>query len=581
MKPLNEIISDAQKSSSWLAYRKAAGQLRELLKSGNAKLQTSIKTAFIGSFTIDPLIDFAVVEAAARSIELQPYVAPYGQYNQELLNPQSNLYRASPQITFLIIEAESGDIEEQVSRLEGLVDAFLKNSTGILVINTFPACPSWPLQVLPDQRRILIEKINANTIERYQNNPRIQILDLDALVTYAGCQNAFSPQMMSMARIPFSEAFLGFLARGIISHITATMGFTRKCLVLDCDGTLWGGIVGEDGIDGIQIGRDWPGREYLEFQKTILELYEQGVILAINSKNNPADVMQVLNEHPQMLLREKHFASIVVNWDPKPHNMQTIANQINIGLDTMVFIDDNPAERQIMRQSLPQVETLEMPADPSLFARTLREMGFFARAYLTEEDKNRGKIYAEQRQRDQFEQSCATLEDFLKSLEMVVSIHLAEKNDIKRIAQLTQRTNQFNLTTRRYTEADIAAMAQNSTWRIYVLVLKDKFGDNGTVGLALVESQSNQWRVDTFLMSCRVIGRQVEDALVDRICRDASDAGCINISAEYVSTAKNNLVADFWDKMGFEKQNADQKQVKYSKLLKNYQPQHFQYLKIL
>jgi FkbH-like protein len=581
MKPLNEIICDAQKLSSWLAYRKAAGQIRELLKSGAAKLQTNIKTAFLSSFTIDPLVDFAVVEAAARSIELQPYIAPYGQFNQELLNPQSELYRASPQITFLLIEAESDAIDEQMSRLQGLVDAFLKNSTSILVINTFPACPSWPLQVLPDRRRILIEKLNARIIECYQNNPRIQILDLDALVAYAGCQNALSPQMMSMARIPFSEAFLGLLARRIISHIIATLGLTRKCLVLDCDNTLWGGIIGEDGLDGIQIGRDSPGREYLEFQKTILELYEQGVILAINSKNNLADVMQVLNEHPQMLLREKHFASIIINWDPKPQNMQKIAEQINIGLDTIAFIDDNPAERQMMRQLLPQVETLEMPADPSLFARTLRETSLFTRAYLTEEDKNRGQIYAAQRKRDQFQQSCVTLEDFLESLEMIVSIHPAGKDDIKRVAQLTQRTNQFNLTTRRYTEADIDAMTQNQNWRIYVLGLKDKFGDNGTVGLALVEIQPKQWRIDTFLMSCRVIGRQVEDALVDRICRDVSQAGCISISAEYIPTAKNNLVAGFWDKMGFGKENAGTQQLRYSRQLKNYQSPQFLYLKIV
>jgi len=581
MKQLHEIICDVRKLSSWLAYRKAAGQIRELLKSGAAKLQTSVKAAFLSSFTIDPLVDFAVVEAAAHSIELQPYIAPYGQFNQELLNPESELYRASPQITFLLIEAESGAIDEQASRLGGLVDAFLKNSTGILVINTFPACPSWPLNVLPDQRRILIEELNTGIIERYQSNPRIQILDLDALVSYAGCQNAMSPQMMSMARIPFSETFLAMLARRVISHIIATLGLARKCLVLDCDNTLWGGIIGEDGLDGIQIGRDSPGREYLEFQKTILELYEQGVILAINSKNNHDDVMQVLNEHPQMLLREKHFASIVVNWDLKPQNMQKIAEQINIGLDTVVFIDDNPAERQMMRQSLPQVETLEMPADPSLFARTLRETGCFARAYLTEEDKNRGQIYAAQRQRDQFQQSCATLEDFLKSLEMVVSIHPAGKDDIKRVAQLTQRTNQFNLTTRRYTEADITAMAQNKDWRIYVLGLKDKFGDNGTVGLALVEIQPKKWRLDTFLVSCRVIGRQVEDALVDRICRDAAKAGCMTISAEYIPTAKNNLVAGFWDKMGFEKGTADAKQVRYSRQLKNYQSPQFLYLKII
>ncbi len=574
----------------WLVIRRAAKAIQDALRQKMGTFKHQADVAFVSSYTADPLADYVQVFSAQNDLAVNQYIAPYGQFNQELLNPQSELYRASPQITFLLIEIESllanDTIDEQtqssaMSRLGGLVDAFLKNSTGILVINTFPACPSWPLNVLPDQRRILIEKLNARIIEHYQGHPRIQILDLDALVAYFGCQNALSPQMMSMARIPFSEAFLAMLARRIISHIVATKGLARKCLVLDCDNTLWGGIIGEDGLDGIQIGHDSPGREYLEFQKTILELYEQGVILAINSKNNHDDVMQVLNEHPQMLLREKHFASIMINWDSKPQNMQKIAEQINIGMDSIVFIDDNPAERELMRQSLPQVETLEMLADPSLFARTLRETGLFTRAYLTEEDKNRGQIYAAQRKREQFQQSCATLEDFLKSLEMVVSIHPANKDDIKRVAQLTQRTNQFNLTTRRYTDADIAAMAKNQNWRIYVLGLKDKFGDNGTVGLALVEIQPKQWRVDTFLMSCRVIGRQVEDALVDRICQDAAKTGCESISAEYIPTAKNNLVAGFWDKMGFEKRNSDTKQVRYSRQLKNYQSPQFLYLKIV
>jgi FkbH-like protein len=386
--------------------------------------------------------------------------------------------------------------------------------------------------------------------------------------------------MMSMARIPFSEVFLDLLASRIVSHIVATQGLSRKCLVLDSDNTLWGGIIGEDGIDGIHIGPDCPGREYLDFQKAILELYEQGVILAINSKNNLDDVMQVLNVHPHMLLREKHFASIQVNWEPKPQNMERIARQINIGLDSLVFIDDNPAERQLMRQFMPQVETLEMPDNPAFYARALRETSFFARAYLTEEDKNRGQVYAAQRQRESLQQSCVTLEDFLKSLEMVVSIRSAGRKDIKRVAQLTQRTNQFNLTTRRYTEADITAMTQNPDWRIYVLGLKDKFGDNGTVGLAITEVKAGCWHLDTFLMSCRVIGRQAEDALVDRICHDAAEAGCVSISAEYIPTAKNNLAADFWDKMGFIRENTDVQRVRYSRRLTDYQSPKFTYLQI-
>ena len=574
----------------WLVIRRHAKTIQDALQQKTLALERRADIAFVSSYTVDPLADYVQVFSAQNGLAVNGYIAPYGQFNQELLNAQSGLYRFSPQIVFLLIEAESllannNAVDEHaraslLSQLQGLVDAFLSHSKGILVLHTFPAGLLWPLHVLPEGRRISFEKVNAEIVERYRGQPRIQILDLDGLAAYCGYRNAMSDQMMSMARIPFSETFLNLLARRIVSHIAATQGLSRKCLVLDCDGTLWGGIIGEDGLDGIHIGPDWPGREYLEFQKAILELYEQGIILTINSKNNLDDVMQVLNVHPQMLLREKHFASIQANWDPKPQNMDRIARQINIGLDSMVFVDDNPAERQLMRQALPEVEVLELPDNPALYARTLHETSFFARASLTEEDKNRGQIYAAQRQRDRFQQSCATLEEFLKSLEMVVSIRPAGRDDIKRVAQLTQRTNQFNLTTRRYTEADIAAMTQNPDWRIYTLGLKDKFGDNGMVGLALVETRAQFWRVDTFLMSCRVIGRQAEDALVDRICRDAAEAGCESISAEYIPTAKNNLVAGFWDKMGFGRQNSDVQRVQYSRRLTDYRSPRFEYLRI-
>jgi FkbH-like protein len=231
-----------------------------------------------------------------------------------------------------------------------------------------------------------------------------------------------------------------------------------------------------------------------------------------------------------------------------------------------------------MRQMLPQVEVMDLPENPAFFEKTLRETSFFAKASLTEEDKKRGQSYAAQRKRMELQKSCVSLDDFLKSLDMICSIRLAEEKDVKRAAQLTQRTNQFNLTTRRYSEADIAAMLGSQNWRIYILGLKDKFGDNGTVGLALVEIQPKRWRVDTFLMSCRVIGRQVEDALVDQICRDAVETGCESISAEYIPTAKNNLATDFWDKSGFKKLAFDNNVASYELLLKKYKPKNLKYL---
>ncbi|MBL7215656.1 MAG: HAD family hydrolase [Phycisphaerae bacterium] len=579
---LDKIISDAQQASTWLAYRKAVRQINELSASDKTTLKSGMKVAFVSSFTIDPLVDFTTVEAAASSIGLGTYIAPFGQVSQETLNPQSGLYVFIPDVTVLIAEADklAEKAIDAADEIIALAQSFRQNTSGLLVVTTFMAPPDWPLHLLPSERQLELDKANQRLRETFKDDPRVQICDLAMLASYYGYTHALSPEMMAMARMPFAESFLVLLAKKLVSHFKVHAGLIRKCIVLDCDNTLWGGIIGEDGMDGIALGPDCPGREFVDFQKAILELYEQGVILAINSKNNEADILQVLREHPHMVLKEEHFAAICVNWNPKPDNMKTIAGQVNIGLDTLVFVDDNPAERQIMNQMLPEIDVLELPANPALYAKTLRETNFFAKASLTEEDKGRGQMYAAQRQRSRLQQSTATLEDYLKSLEMTCSIRPAEEKDIKRAAQLTQRTNQFNLTTRRYTEPDIRHMVESPDWEVYVLGLKDKFGDNGTVGLAMVEKQKDVWQIDTFLMSCRVIGRQAEDAFVDRICRDAVTAGATGLKAEYTKTQKNALAADFWDKMNFKKQASDEKRTDYKFSLIDYGPKKFEYLNI-
>ncbi|MHC4553113.1 MAG: HAD-IIIC family phosphatase [Planctomycetota bacterium] len=564
-------------------------------------LSEKVKIAILSSFTIEPLVDFLTVEAAGNGINLQPYIAPYGQVGQEILNSASDLYQFAPEMTVLMVEPQS--LAENpiaaATELIALVGTWKQNTDTALVLGTFIAQADWPLHILPSEHRQQMIEANDRLKQAFKGDSQVQLCDLDALAAYYGYANALSPEMAAMARIPFAEDFIALLAQKLVSHLKVHCQIIRKCLVLDCDNTLWGGIIGEDGIDGIKLGPDWPGREFVEFQKAILELYEQGVILAINSKNNEADVMAVLREHPHMLLREHHFASISVNWDPKPENMERIADEINIGTDTLVFVDDNPAERTMMQQMLPEVEVLQLPANPALYAKTLRQTNYFAKASLTAEDKKRGQIYAAQRQRHSLQKTTASLEDYLKSLEMICSIRLAEQKDIKRAAQLTQRTNQFNLTTRRYSESDIQQMLENPNWNVYVLGLKDKFGDNGTVGLALVNKQTEAWngsdttadlatvwRIDTFLMSCRVIGRQAEDALVDRICRDAVGEGAVKLKAEYRKTAKNDLVAGFWQKMNFQpsrdpdcigRAGTSQASV-YAFELTNYQPKTFEYL---
>ena len=563
----------------------------------HAGFDVTVKTAFVSSFTIDPLVDFSTIQAADADIGLDTYIAPYGQVTQEILNPESGLYAFTPDITFLIAEAHSLAHDPQVAANEliMLAETFKENTSGILALSTFIAAPNWPLHILPDEKQTQTKQANQRLIDHFADDPQIQICDIDSLAAYAGYANTFSPEMSAMAKIPFAESFMALLAEKIVSHLKVQTRKTRKCLVLDCDNTLWGGIIGEDGIDGIALGPDWPGREFVNFQRAILELFNQGVILAINSKNNQADVMQVLRDHPHMVLREEHFAAICANWDPKPQNMKALAQTINIGLDSLVFVDDTPAERQLMQQILPEVEILDLPPNPALYEQTLRQTNYFAKASLTQEDKQRGAIYAAQRKRVELEKTSLSLEDYLKSLEMTCTIRPAEVSDVKRVAQLTQRTNQFNLTMRRYSESDIQQMLESPDWNIYVLGLKDKFGDNGTVGLALVKTKAasgsdvmcdndmtdnteKTWHIGTFLMSCRVIGRQAEDALVDRICADARQAGIKRLVAEYIKAPKNNLVADFWSKHNFTQAKADESNVTYEFNVTDYKPKTFEYL---
>ena len=552
---LFETIHKAEQSGTWLAYRKAARTISTAVAAKETLFSVDIKMAFLSTFTVEPLVDFFVVEGAAHKVAVEHYIGGYDQVEQEILNPESRLYSFSPQITVLLPGAEwiHGDSEQRISHLSMLVQSFKKNCKGVLVLCNLLAVPCWPFHITDDLQVVMVRRFNERLWQSFSDDPQVQVCDIDTLAAYYGYRESLSPQMEAMGKIPFSEPFLRVLAKKLFSHVRSAKGLFRKCIVLDCDNTLWGGIIGEDGMEGIHLGPDWPGREYVAFQSAVLELYNQGVILAINSKNNYDDVIKVIREHPHMVLRENHFAAIAVNWEDKASNMLKLAEEIGIGVDSFVFIDDNPVERAMMKQMLPQVCTVELPSNPSLYARTLRETNEFAVAYLTEDDRNRGRMYAEQRSRNELQKSSTTLEEFLRSLDMVVTICEAGSDDIKRVSQLTQRTNQFNATTRRYTETEIKAMLDDSAYRIYVLKLRDKFGDNGTVGVAIVKSTPEKCDIDTFLMSCRVIGRKAEDIFVQRILADAFNGSAKVVNAEYIPTKKNGLVAGFWDQMGFER----------------------------
>jgi FkbH-like protein len=316
------------------------------------------------------------------------------------------------------------------------------------------------------------------------------------------------------------------------------------------DNTLWGGVIGEDGMAGIKLGIEYPGAAYRNVQRAMLDLYARGILLAVASKNNPTDAMQVLEQHPAMLLRPSHFAALRVNWNDKVQSLREIAAELNIGIDAVAFIDDNPAERQWVQGQLPEVTVIDLPDDPASFAAALRDCPVFERTSVSSEDRERGRYYAEQRLRTELEQTATTREDFLRSLQMEVRIELVKPETVGRVAQLTQKTNQFNLTTRRYSEQQVSEMASQDDWHVYTAQVLDRFGDNGLVGVAITHRQGDVCEVDTFLLSCRVIGRTVETSLLVTVAEQASSEGAAKLVGQFLPTKKNAPAKDFYPSHG-------------------------------
>lgn len=322
----------------------------------------------------------------------------------------------------------------------------------------------------------------------------------------------------------------------------------KKCLILDLDNTLWGGVLGEDGIDGIQIGGDYPGKAFLYWQEALLQLSKQGVILTVCSKNNEQDVLDVWDKNPFLVLKKEHFATYRINWTDKATNIKEIAEELNIGLDSFVFVDDNPTERALIRQMLPMVEVPDFPAQPyelpSFFKKLVYD--YFKVYSITDEDKKKTQQYKANANRAQAQRGFTDFDKFLESLDIQISIEAANEFNVQRIAQMTQKTNQFNLTTKRYTDADVRSFIEKG-WKIWCISVADKFGDNGITGCVMINGNE----IDTFLLSCRILGKGIEIAFVKKVMELLREMGYNELTAQYLPTAKNEQVKDFYEKCGF------------------------------
>ncbi|MGM9868302.1 MAG: HAD-IIIC family phosphatase [Sodaliphilus sp.] len=397
-----------------------------------------------------------------------------------------------------------------------------------------------------------IDRFNAAARELAQSHPMVNVVDFSEFTSQYAVEQLVNWKFYFISQSLLSPKIAKDFKLWWQRIEKEIAGSRKKCLVLDLDNTLWGGVLGEAGIEGIKIGGDYPGNAFLCWQQALLELKRHGVILAVCSKNNAADVEEAWVKHPGLALRGEDFSACRINWTDKATNIRELATELNIGLDSMVFVDDNPTERAWVKQMLPEVEVPDFPEQPYLlptFAKQLVDRYFRIYA-LTDDDRHKAAQYQANAQRKAAEQHFSRFEDFLQSLELVLKVEEATPFTIPRIAQLSQKTNQFNLTTRRYTEADITAKLANGA-KVYTMSVSDKFGDYGITGAMIVEPYApGKVKADTLMLSCRVLGKGLEFAFVCYVFNLLSKQRFSEMMAEYIPTKKNGQVKDFWEKVG-------------------------------
>jgi len=545
------------------------------------KIKNEIKEAriaLLSDFTINGLGETLKALCFEEGIWASIYVAPYNQYAQEILNPQSQLYASNPDILFVLLDPEisldgshSSDKRKELSEvryeeIKGLLDEIKKHTNSKIVVNSLLLSVSSPFGILKFKEEFsaddAITSINKKLIEATKQDSQIFIFDTNTFRAKEGIARFVDKKMHYLADMRISPESLVSLAKEYMSYIYPLMSMTKKCLVLDLDNTLWGGILGEDGIEYIKLGPEKQGKPFLDFQRKILLLFERGVILAINSKNNFEEVVKVLREHPYMALKEDNFACIKANWNDKATNIKEIAKELNIGTDSMVFIDDDKTNRELVKTICPDVLVVDLPPDPVEYCDVIDSLSVFNTFSITEDDKNRGKMYISHKKRAELESASSDINSFIKQLNIKLTINKADKFSIPRIAQLTQKTNQFNLTTRRYTEEEIKEFCDLG-YIIYYIQIEDRFGDYGITGVSIVKTDE-EWSIDTFLLSCRVLGKKIEFNFMDEIVNNAKKNGVKKITAEFIQTEKNIPAKSFLKDYGFEKEYGEKYILKIS-----------------
>ena len=558
---------------TYAQYTAVANELGRLTPEQTGK--PPLKIALLRNFTIEPLIPVLAGELYFAGFHPLFHIGDFDAIEAEVLNPTSTLYAFEPDFIVLALwlealspalttkflssppETTSDEIVRVRRHVHDLSAALRRSTRAPILLNNFPLPPAPTLGILDNQstsyQTHAILELNASLCGDARAMSDVLIVDIMRLFAFHGYAHAVDERHWQMARAPLSHSVLLPLGRECVTFIRALRGKAKKCLVLDCDDTLWGGIIGEDGISGIKLGPTYPGSCFVALQEELLNLHDRGVILALCSKNNEADVLEVLREHPDMLLRERHFATWQINWDDKVTNLRRIADELNIGLDSLVFVDDSDFEATFVREQLPEVAVLKLPDKAfASYRAELSRSGLFDSLTYTEEDRRKNAMYGENRTRKQLEVGASSLDDYLATLDIEVEIREPTEIDIPRVSQMTQKTNQFNLTTRRYSTGDIRAFLESAEADVVALKVRDRVSDLGLVGMAIVTYDGAVASIDTLLMSCRALGRGVEDALLSVIANNAQEhRGSSRIVGTYLETAKNAMVKEFYAARAF------------------------------
>lgn len=529
-----------------------------------------MRVAIAGSITVEPLEPFLGAHLLDKKFRPHITVGPFNQLRQicqdhkgvlggDNFNAIALIWRVEdlfPDMLARCLDSPAA-IAELLREVKGFSDAVAqlrKNFGGTLIVSTlpWPAMPGFALSEMGQASAggLAFKAVSQFWTQEITKLERVRLFDLHGLMLNAGLKQAHDVRKWQLYRQPYTEAFWADIGRMLGRMIAAEKISPKKCIVLDLDNTLWGGVIGEDGLGGIELGDEFPGKAYRDFQRYLMHLKSKGVLLAVASKNNPEDAYEVFDKHDAMVLSRKDIAVFEIHWESKVESIKRIAKKLNIGLDALVFVDDNPKEIGEVTERLPEVSCVMAPEETAYLPGLLAETDFFDFAEVTDEDRRRTEMIATDNIRQQAQETMSE-EDFRKSLNLRIDVFAAQKQHLARVTQLINKTNQFNLTTLRRTQDEVEALADANDALVLGMDIKDKYGDYGLVGVTILKKQNKTCIIDTLLMSCRVLGRGAEATFIAKMAEAAKTLGCDEMRGKYIPTQKNAMVKDLYQRFNF------------------------------